>query len=309
MIRHDRKLSALFAVDAALAALVVIGAIFAPGRSADRSERVRLLADPAAVASISFAGGEAVRLVKDGEGWTLDGLPADASRVDRFLEALGSVSSAERVASDRKSWAELGLDGEKARRVELKSADGKALASLTFGDYASTGGRVYAAIGEGDSAYSIKSDPASYAMGKRETWLDLRAWTSPPAVEQVQEIRLNGSIKLDGALVEGYTATRSGQGWKASGVELDAAKVEAMIRALANLRAAAYAEPSGPATKPAMTVELSLGNGSALSLSVSEESAGDRYPASSSQRATGILLPAWAVSGAIRPLSSLKPGS
>jgi hypothetical protein len=147
---------------------------------------------------------------------------------------------------------------------------------------------------------------ASYILGGRNTWLDLRAWSSPPAVEQVQELVVKGGIALKGGTVASYRVTRSKGSWESGGTALDTAKVEAAIRALVNIRGSDYAPAAETAGTQSVSVELVLGNGSSLRLSIEAAREDGRFPAASSQRERKLYLPAWAVEEALKPLSAFR---
>jgi hypothetical protein len=309
MIDHAGRIRLLLGLNAILAAMIVVGVLVSPGSSSRRANAYDLLKRAEAVRSIRIAGTETVDLARSGETWSLssaDGpLPADPGRVKSFLEAVDSVAGLEMVARNKDAWAKLGLEGDSARHVILNDADGVRLAEFTLGTYAESAGEVHLSLPDGTAAYVAPAGMASYIMGKRTSWLDLRAWSTPPATGQVQELVVTGEVALKDGVVSSYRATRSKGGWVSDGVTLDSAKVEAVIRAVANLKGNDYASKQEPAGKKAATVELVLGNGTKLGL-VLEDAKGDgSYPALSSQRERRLYLPAWSVEGAFRPLSSL----
>ncbi len=312
MIDYRKRIRAAATVDAALALLVALGLTLSPGSSASKADRRDLLGDASAVASIRISGDDPVELVKAGEGWeAVDGegrLPADAARVAAFIRAVDSIEKAEPVAKDPSSRPALGL-GDGAREVTMLDGGGKALCAFTLGSYASSPGTVYISIGAGPESYAVASGMASYVLGRRSSWLDLRAWSSPPAPDAVEELVVRGSMAgADGAAGSlDYAITRSGKGWTSGGEALDAMKVDAMIRAIAALRGDDYAGASEPAGDAAVELELRLGNGRTLSLAVEAARADGRYPARSSQRDRGMYLPAWSLTEALKPLAELRP--
>jgi len=312
MMDYGKKVRALIGVDAALALLIALGLIFSPRSAASRSTRRDLLADAAAVNAITIRGTDGVELSREGDAWTMlspDGaLPADGARIEAFLKAVDSVASMEKVASDESSLAELGLGPGRGSRVTLSGDDGAVLCDFTLGDYAASPGVVYIAPQGGSAAYSAQAGMASYVLGKRASWLDLKAWTAPPAVVDVQEIILRGRLSGDDGADRAfdYTATRKGDGWVAGDVELDAFKLEAMARALSALRGDDYAPVAEAAGATAVAVELRLGDGRSLRLAVEEKRADGRYAASSSQRDRRLYLPAWALGEALKTVEELQ---
>lgn len=312
MMDYRNKVRALVGADTALALLIILGLVFSPRSAASRSTRRDLLADAAAVSAIAIRGTDSVELSRRGDAWMVsspDGaLPADGVRVEAFLKAVDSVAAMEKVASDESSLAELGLGADRGSRVTLSDDKGGILCDFTLGDYAASPGVVYIAPRGGTAAYSVQAGMASYVLGKRASWLDLRAWTAPPSVGDVQEIILRGRLSGDDGADRAfdYTATRKGDGWVAGGVELDAFKLEAMARALSALRGDDYAPASETAGATAVAVELRLGNGRSLRLVVEEKRADGRYAASSSQRDRRFYLPAWALDAALKTVEELQ---
>ena len=312
MIDYTKRVRLVAAADAALALLVSLGLILSPTSSGSKESRRDLLDDASAVTSIRISGGEPVELVKTGTGWeAVDGdawLPVDSSRVAAFLKAVDSIERAELVAEDASSQPALGL-GAGARKVTLLGEGGKELCAFALGSYASSPGTVYISIGDGPESYAVASGMASYALGRRSSWLDLRAWSSPPTPDDVEEVLLRGSLDGAGgtAVSLDYTIARSGKGWMSGGEALDAMKVDAMIRAIAALRGDDYADADEPAGNAVVELELRLGNGRTLNLAVEPARADGRYPARSSQRERGMYLPAWSLTEALKPIGELRP--
>lgn len=311
MKAYTRKLRILAILDAALASAIVLGLLFSPRALNNRVARHDLLPDALAVQSIRIGGVEPVELVKTGLSWTLTGsdgpLPADGARIDSFIKAVDAVGSLETVARDESSRKVLGLDGESSRQVTLTDVKGKTICDFVLGKYAQAPGSVYLALAGSNASYSADSGMASYILGKRSSWLDLRAWTAPPTVESAQELSARGYFdRQDGSRVKvDYALTRSSAAWQGAGVTLDASKVDAMIRSLAALRGEDYAPLAEISAPVALEIELKLGNGGSLSLAVESRRADGRYAVRSSQRERRIYLPAWALTELVKPLEDL----
>ncbi len=316
MTSYTRKKNTLIAINSILLVLVLLGFIFSPRSSDDRASRKNLLKDAGSVASFTIEGSESVKVIRAGTGWTVvdgtDTLPADGARIDSFLKAVDQVEKLERVASDKASWGRLGLEGTAARTVRMLDSKGATLCDFTLGDYAQATGAVYIALAGGNEAYSADSGMASYVLGKRTSWLDLKAWTTIVNVEDVQQVSIKGSI-LDASGQQqaiSYVATRNGANWTAEGNNLDKAKLEAVIRAIASLRGEDYAPASEPAGQVTAILKLELSNGRSMNLSVEEKREDGKFPVSSSHRDRRLYLPAWALTEAMKPLDALlAPGS
>jgi len=312
MSDYRKRVRLLLAIDAFLAAAILLGLLFSPSSSDARATSFDLIESPDAITAIGIEGPETVQLARAGNSWIMnvpDGtLPADSARIDSFLKAVDSVAHLEPVARDKASWPVLGLEGQEVRRVTLKDAKGTVKRDFLLGNYAKSPGAVYVALADGSEAYSVASGMASYILGKRSSWLDLRAWTAPPAAESVQQLIVNGVFESAGGSVLklAYTASRSGSGWVSDGIALDGARVEALVRALAALRGDDYAPAAEQAGQPVITVELKLGNGRSLNLAIEAKREDGRYPAQSSQRDRRMYLPSWSLTEILKPLDQLK---
>jgi hypothetical protein len=309
----QKKLRQLVGVNVALAVLILLGIVFSPASAKARSTKRDLLANAGVVATIRIDGPESIELVKSGTDWLLrsaDGdLPADGPRVQAFMKAVDAVQRMDPVAKDSASWPSLGLKGEASRHVAMADSKGTTVCDFTVGRYATAPNAVYVAVAGSAEAFSVNSGMASYVQGPHASWLDLKAWLTPPAVEAVQEIELHGSVKTaDGRLVsDSYTITRSGSGWKTGATVLDSQKVEAMIRAVAAIRGDDYMPQSAAPATTATSVVMRLGNGRSLQLDIEHPQADGRYPATSSQRTRRLYLPAWVLTEALKPLAELLP--
>jgi hypothetical protein len=310
MMVFSKKIRILFVLDFALIVLIVLGLVLSPASNAKRSSAFDLLKDVESVASIRITGKDSVDLTRSGDVWTLGGddgaLPADSGRVKLFLEALDAVDSREFVARNKEAWPKFGLEGEHANRVQLGDKDGANLKTFILGSYAQAPGMVYVSEPDSPAAYAVSSGMASYVLGGRNSWLDLRMWSSPPAVEQVQEFTLQGQITLKGNVVSSYRAIRSKGSWESGGNTLDANKVESVLRALINIRGSDYAPVDESLGTQLIGVELVLGNGTSLRFSIGVPKPDGKYPALSSQRDRIVYLPAWTIEEAVKPVSALR---
>jgi hypothetical protein len=312
MINLNRKIRVLLFINLGLTLLMATGFLLSPSSASKRSSKFDLLTKADAVVSIRISGEESIELKRSGEAWMLQGedgsIPADSMRIKAFVEAVDAVNDRELVARNKDAWDELGLDGPKARRVQLIDATGAIICGFTLGNYAKAPGAVYLSLPDGPQAYTVPSGMASYINGDRNSWMDLRVWSEAPAVEQVQELIVQGEMELKGGRVASYRATRSKGAWESGDVSLDAQKVEAVLRAITRLRGNDYAPAHEAAGKTAASVELVLGNGSSLWLAIESAKDDGRYPVLSSQRGQKLFLPAWALEEALKPLAALRQG-
>lgn len=312
MNEYAFRKKALIAINSVLAAMIALGILFSPSSESNRAARRDVLSSAEKAASIRILGSEAVSLKRSGAGWVLedDGgvLPAESSRIEAFLQALDDIESLERVSVDSGSRASLGLDEATARVVEILDSRGLMLSHFLVGNYAQAPGEVYIAFPDEDEAYSVDSGIASYILGKRSSWLNLRVWSTAVSVDDIQ------SLEVAGVLDDGtgdtreisYSVVRSGREWKSGETVMDASAVEASLRAIAALRGDDYAPSAEPAGEPSLVVTLELASGEALRLDIEAKRADGKYPITSSQRSRRLYLPAWALTEAVKPLEALS---
>lgn len=312
MSTYRNKLRIVIAIDTFLVVVILLGLLFSPGSANSRATSFNLIESVDSTVTIEIQGPDALKLVRGDGGWIMDSsdgmLPADSARIDSFLKAVDSVSHLEPVAKDKASWSDLGLEGAETRRVTLTDSKGAIMCDFLLGKYASSPDAVYFALADGPESYSVASGMASYVLGKRSSWLDLRMWTSPPSADSVQQLIVNGVSEGTDGIMQPlvYTVTRAGAGWVSDGIALDGAKMEALVRSLATLRGEDYASSTEPSGQVVTTVELRLGNGRSLSIALGEKGQDGRYPALSSQRNRRMYLPSWALTEVLKPLDQLK---
>jgi len=286
---YERKVAALSIALGLLVAALALGMIFDPGRSAARSESIKLLAGKiGAAAEIELAnpGSGAIRLVKSGESWTLaDGdarLPVQASRVKNLLDALAEPGRLKAAGRSKAAWADFGLEDGKAKRALVRDANGQALAEVYVGGYASTGSGVYLRTALSDTSYVAESSLASYIGYGRNSWLDLEV-LGGAMVADVQSIAIRAKIALDGEgkgpLSLGYEARREGQGWKIGASEADSQSVESLLRSALSIRGEdIVAAPPASAFSPVSArVELVLSSGVSKVIEVGESAGDERF--------------------------------
>ena len=312
---YTRRLYRIVAIDTALALLIAVSLIASNISSSDRSMRYVLLDKPESVSSIRIDGIATVELKRTQDGWSMakDGayLPADGVRVESFLKAVASVTHLEPVARDKSSWSKLGLEGDSARTLTLSDDKGMVLSEFTIGDYSQSPGLLYMAPAGSNAAYAVASGMASYALGKPASWLNLTVWSNAPSVDAVQELVCSGNLPGEDGSIRNlsYTLTRAGSGWSSNGVALDPAKVEAALRSLIALRGEDYASSDDSQGQAFLKMEMRLGNGRTLSLSLEGRRDDGRYPVLSSQRERRLYLQAWAVQESFKTLEELLPQS
>jgi hypothetical protein len=131
-------------------------------RPADGQEKVAVLAvdkDKAREITLAAAGGETIRLVKEGESWRLAApfaAPADASAVGTILTSIEKLEADEIVVEEAASPAEFGLDAP-SRTVTAVVEGAPAPLAVEFGAKAPDGSSVYARASSSPRVYLLPS--------------------------------------------------------------------------------------------------------------------------------------------------------
>ena len=107
--------------------------------------------------SLASAGGETIRLVKEGAGWRVEApfaAPADASAVESMLTSLEKLEADEVVVEQAASLAEYGLDAP-GRTVTAVVEGAAAPLSVQFGAKSPDGASVYAKTASAPKVYLV----------------------------------------------------------------------------------------------------------------------------------------------------------
>lgn len=310
---YKTRLVRLVALNAALALIVALGWALDAGRGAAPMLPIELLPEPSAVRSLRIDGRDGrIELVKRDGIWSLKDehgeVPADTPRVEAFLASLSGVRRAERMARSAASFEALGL-GAAALRVRLADFSDRTLAEFFVGDYGPNSDFAYARLAGAAEAWAMPAAAAGYVYASRLSWQDLRVLPAGIAAQDVQELRAEGYLELEagGRAPLGYVVRREGGSWAAAGMAVDGGKVEAMLRSLLGLKAAAYGPPAAGGSAGAARIALTLGDGRTFTLSVAGRLADGRYAASSSARDRPFVILGGAALDAFKTLDQLRP--
>lgn len=278
MTAFRRKAAVLSAVAGFLALLVAAGVVFSPGARNARASRIRLLVpDPAEIHAVEVSGPDGSLVFRRfGAAWTLeeDGLPLPArtERIEAYLETLHSVRSLVEVSRREASWDELGLDEGSSRRIRLLLRDGASAADFRAGRYAPDGSRVFLRKSGETRAYAAPAATASRLPAGRKAWLDLRVFGEPVPREDVQRLRVSGSVRFpDGTVRRAeYILERGLSGaWTSPQIpDLDTAAAGRLVRSWMGAEAEDFSLRR-PEDREGLRVDLELGGGSLRSLRIS----------------------------------------
>lgn len=320
MTGFRRKAAALSGTAGFLALLVAVGLVVSPEARHDRASRVRLLVpDPTEIHAVEVSGpGVSLVFRRLGAAWTQEEgglpLPARAERIDAYLEVLHSVRFLPEVSRRETSWEELGVDEGTSRRVRLLLRDGSAAADIRIGRYAPDGARTFLRKGGESRAYAAPAAVASRLPAGRKSWLDLRAFGEPVPLEDVQRLRVSGTLRFPDGIsrrVE-YALERSLSGaWTSPQIpNLDSAAAGRLVRSWMSAEAEDFSS-RGPEDREGLRIDLELGGGSLRSLRISgapDPEGG--YAAARTGSGYGLVLGSWTLRDLLKTPEelSLSPG-
>ncbi|KAA1189653.1 DUF4340 domain-containing protein [Pseudohalioglobus sediminis] len=189
--------------------------------------------------------GDKVRLRRAGKGWLLpelDGLPADAERVDLMLEKLTVTDPGWPVAQTLAARQRFQVARYHFRRKLVLSSQQQELGEVYLGT-APVFRKVHARNAAQDDIYSVE-------LSLFELPADAGKWLEP----RLLQVRAPVAITADG-----YSLTRTGEKWVlGSGAEPDPRELNALLNALRGLRVQGVAEESVAARLPEVEAELIL---------------------------------------------------
>lgn len=213
-------------------------------RVAEQKQVLHLVKDQvkSVVVYRQYANAPVVRFERRGDNWWItepEKYPAANYNVDSIIREATSLQSDRRIvpADVDKTFAAFGVTDP---RFRVTLSDGTIRAVLAIGDKMAIGNRVYARAGTGDEVYLIKDSLENYLNKKVSDWRrrDL-FWNFPTKISSVELAFANRITRM--IAMPGTMTTM----WKtASGQELQAKKVEDLIRSVKNLSATTFSDES-----------------------------------------------------------------
>ncbi len=162
-------------------------------------------------------------------GWTVDGHPADADRVHRFMEALAGASTGAPVSINPANRARMGVDDTSAARLVLEG--GGRSDTLLLGKEGPAYATVYARLPGQNEVYLLQSNLGVYPARDEGDWRS-------KAMAAVDTGRVSAvEVARDG---ETYRLARSDGSWTVDGRAADSAAVRGVLDELASLRAGGF---------------------------------------------------------------------
>ncbi len=189
--------------------------------------------------------GDKVTLRRAGKGWLLpelDGLPADAERVDLLVEKLTVTDSGWPVAQTLAARQRFQVARYHFRRKLVLRSQQQELGEVYLGT-APVFRKVHARNAAQDDIYSVE-------LSLFELPADAGKWLEP----RLLQVRAPVAITADG-----YSLTRTGDKWTlGSGAEPDPRELNALLNALRGLQVQGIADESVSARLPEVEAELIL---------------------------------------------------
>ncbi len=214
------------------------------------------------------AGGERV-IARNGEDWTIDGLPADSGTVARFWESVESASITSRVSRNPENHERMGLAEGSADRMTF-GLDGESRTVLV-GDAGTSTGTSFVRRPESTDAYVLSSDFNAHMTRSLSNWRDRRVViVDTAAVERIELVAEDGNHSLG----------RADSAWTLSGgEEADASTIRGILEELSTLRANGFAEAGNEIFDAPAELSLTAlgGAGDTLAVLTLGEGDGDRW--------------------------------
>lgn len=231
----------------------------------------------------------------DGE-WSVrigDGLfPADAERVEGFLEALEALRSVRVAARGEEYFEDFGVEEEAARVAVLLDESDEELARLLFGEAAPGGGRMYARLGGATEVLIVDRDIGSYFGRQPPYWSDLRPLPDDLSAGGITRLSVEADLRIDAEtrIVDSFTVFREpaagASSWRLETgdgnlrEELSQEDVEIWAGRVAELEAAAFvSDPPGDAglAEPRARLVFEDENGRSFELRIGDPAGEARY--------------------------------
>lgn len=203
-------------------------------------------------------GLDTVVVERSGEGWRVNGLPAAAAMVERFLAALNdSVSAGELVSENTQSHERLAIDSVQGRRLTLTAGE-RRLLDLWIGRRGPDFDGFYVRRAGEERVYLLRGAFAEQTGSTVEQWRDLQVVQLPPESIGRIEVARSGSR---------WTLSRAGAGYLLGATPADSTQARRLFEQVANLRGTGFPDTREPPlsfSPPDRTIRLLGRDGQAL---------------------------------------------
>ncbi len=185
------------------------------------------------VSEVRFDGPDGpMVLSKEGESWTIQGLPADSGTVARFWQAVEEASISELIARNPDNHERMGLAGESASSMSFELEDD--MREMIVGNAGPSPGTSFVRQPESDNAYLLSSNLRSYVDRALPDWRDRRVVVlDTTRISRIELTRPGDS----------YAVVRGDSTWTfEGGSTADANAIRGLIEELGTLRANGFVE-------------------------------------------------------------------
>ncbi|HKK08657.1 MAG TPA: DUF4340 domain-containing protein [Gemmatimonadota bacterium] len=253
---------------------------------------------------------DTLRLVRDEEGWSIDGHATDSAQVARFWTAVDSARVTEIAARNPAHHDALGITDAAALTLVFHRGDGDSV-RLLLGKAGPYYPSVYARLPGQDDVWLVRGSLRREASRSADEWRDRTvARVDTSVLRTVVVTRHDTTLRL----VRGDTA------WSVDGKPADGGAVGRMLDQLADLQASAFAPDSVRPGHAVRTVTALGAGGDTLAVVRFAERPGEGYWATVPGRAVAFEVPRFRVDriapavtvlrpapGTTRPPSALRP--
>ena len=241
-------------------------------------------------------------LTRHDSTWSVNGHPASATAVSELFGALSdTTASAELVAEQRASHAELGVDSAGGTRVRFLRGD-SVVADLVVGHRSMDLDGGYFRLANSDDVYLLHGQLAGVLDRSADEWRDRRVATVP--VDSVAGIEVRRGSRV-------YRMTKGDKSWSLRpGGQADTAAAARFVQAFREVDAAGFATPaqadSARFDRPDREVRLLRADGSPV-FTMAFDSMSNGFWARTAPGGTVYRLDTWAVDRLTPADSTLKP--
>ena len=233
----ERTLKQLVGALAVLVAVGLVSSLFRSGAGtiSATGEIARFFdgVDGASLQALRVEHGEGgFELLRAGEGWTVNGYPADAEGVDRLLAVLGDVTVGDLVAANPDNHDRMGVSSDSAYVATFTTAAGSR--TLLVGKNGRRFGTAYGRLPDEDEVYLLDGDLRAQLGRDADGWRNRTlVGVDTASVARIVVDRVDG----------GYTLARADSVWTfEDGAEAVGTAVDGILAELARMVAAGFLE-------------------------------------------------------------------
>ncbi len=190
--------------------------------------------------TITSPKGERFELNRGSPAWTVNGLPADSTAMDRLLRAVRDATIGDMASSSQANQQRMGVSSDSAWTLEFRPHTGQA-AKLLLGKEGASYSTVYARLPDQDATWVLSGDLRAAATRTLADWRDktiVRIDTAKVAKVRVDTDSAHYALVRSGAA---WQLLRDKAGRAADSVAADSTGARNLLGQLARIEASGFA--------------------------------------------------------------------